>query len=140
MSALEKLHDIGKRTAADILQRYDTIPPFGIIMDGKGDPITHYPDASQCSDSSDAFGFMCNQVLDYLQAVVNRGAATALALITEMESGDQIGFAVQVEVPGNVSLRLHPCQLEGGQWIVDEAVVDEQGNVLFDDNAFPFWQ
>lgn len=109
-------------------------------MDRKGEPVTHYPDKSQCADPSDAFGSMCNLVLDYLQAAVDRGDATALALVTEMGSGDQIGFAVQVEVPGTVSLLLYPCDRQGTEWIVEDPIVDEGGAILFDNNAFPFWK
>ncbi|PQO47655.1 hypothetical protein [Blastopirellula marina] len=140
MSALEKLHYVGKQAAAEILRQYDTIPPFGIILDRNGDPVTHYPDSSQLADSSDAFGSMCNLVLDYLQAAADQGEATALALVTEMGSGDQIGFAVQVEVPGTVRLLLYPCRRQGSEWIVEEPIQDESGAILFDEDAFPFWK
>lgn len=139
MSALEKLHHIAKHTAEDILCRYGTVPPFGVILDDNGDPITHYPDKNQCADSSDSFVTMCNLVLDYLQTAVDQGKANALALVTEMGSGDQIGFAVQVEVPGTVSLFLYPCERRGAEWIVNDPIQDEEGAILFDDNAFPFW-
>ena len=101
-----------------------TLSPDGEHVQSITSADTH-PDAT--------FPELVALAVDYLKAVASTGVVSGAALVTPMESGDKLGFAVQLQSRSASFFYLFPYRATQTGWVVDEP---ERGAALLIPEGF----
>jgi len=121
---IEKLVVVCLDTAQAMLEKYEMVIPFGIraMNDGKDLKMNCPGDKKPKTN----FNEQIEMVVDELKAFVENEFSYVIAIVTELEAGDEKAIGLQVETDISSVLCVYPFRKKNEQWIIDNPIQTDQ--------------
>jgi len=121
---IEKMVMVCLDTAQAMLEKHEMVVPFGLraIHDGE-DLKMNCPGDKKPEEN---FNKQIEMVVDELKAYVKHESCYVIAIVTELESGDEKAIGLQVETDLSSVLFVYPFRKKNKQWIIDNPIQTDQ--------------
>ncbi|GMQ83898.1 MAG: hypothetical protein BMS9Abin06_0644 [Gammaproteobacteria bacterium] len=121
---IEKLVLVCLDTAQAMLEKYGMVIPFGIRAINDGEDLKMNCPGDKKPKAN--FNKQIEMVVDELKAFVKDEFSYVIAIVTELESGDEKAIGLQVETDLSSVLCVYPFRKENEQWIIDNPIQTDQ--------------
>jgi len=121
---IEKLVVVCLDTAQAMLEKYEMVIPFGIHAINDGEDLKMHCPGDKNPEAS--FNEQIEMVVDELKALIKNELSYVIAIVTELESGDEKAIGLQVETDLSSVLFVYPFQKKNKQWVIDNPVQTDQ--------------
>jgi len=111
-------------TAQSMLEKYEMVIPFGIRAMNDGEDLKMNCPGDKRPKAN--FNEQIEMVVDELKAFVKNKFCYVVAIVTELESGDERAIGLQVETDLSSVLFVYPFRKKKGQWIIDNPIQTDQ--------------
>lgn len=121
---IQKLVVVCLDTAQAMLEKYEMVIPFGVRAINDGEDLT-----MNCpGDKKPKLNFdrQLEIVVDELKEFVETETCYVIAIVTELESGDEKAVGLQVETDLSSVLFVYPFHQNKEQWIIGNPVQTDQ--------------
>jgi len=121
---IEKLVMVCLDTAQAMLEKYEMVIPFGIRAINDGEDLKMHCPGDKKPEAS--FNEQIETIVDELKAFVEDKSCYIIAIVTELESGDEKAVGLQVETDLSSVLFIYPFRKKNKQWIIDNPIQTDQ--------------
>jgi hypothetical protein len=108
---LEKALYVATEAAKLLLGKHGTVLPFALTLDSQGDNVETYFPADTLPGAEP--GELVDVAASHLERCIRSKDVGAIALGTELVSGEQTGLGVQIETRSTSVLIIYPCTGKG---------------------------
>lgn len=111
-------------TARAMLKEYELVVPFGIRgFSDSEDLKMNCP--SELDENSD-WNEQIIKVVNELKQFLKDENVSICALVTSLQSGDELAIGLQIETELSSALFIYPYRKENEEWVIDEPVKTDQ--------------
>jgi len=121
---IEKMVMVCLDTAQSMLEKDEIVIPFGVRAINDGEDLKMHCPGDKKPEAN--FNEQIEMVVDELKAFVENDFSYVIAIVTELESGNEKAIGLQVETDLSSVLFVYPFRKKNEQWIIDNPIQTDQ--------------